>query len=80
MPLETEFTDTEIDAVIERNLNVGSICRSVPDQARRIGVSKSFLFDEIRIGAIASFKIGRRRLIADADVAQYLAAHREQVA
>lgn len=76
MPLETE----SIDAAIERDLAADAVCRSVREQARRIGVSKSFLFEEIRIGRLASIKIGRRRLIADTDITNYIAARRKRAA
>lgn len=49
---------------------------TVPEVADRLRSSQRFVADAIRRGDLAASKIGRRWVIADADVAAFLAAHR----
>lgn len=52
-----------------------AVARLVGAQARRIASSRSHLYGEIKAGRLASVKIGRRRLVTDADADAYLDAH-----
>jgi excisionase family DNA binding protein len=54
-----------------------AVAFSIPTMAARIGVSRSFLYEELKAGKLKSFKIGKRRLIHVEDEAAYLAAHRQ---
>lgn len=44
------------------------------------GLGRSFLYEEIKTGALPSFKAGGRRLIMRADLVAYLQHHREATA
>jgi excisionase family DNA binding protein len=55
---------------------VQKITLSVDEMAARTGLSRTFLFGEIKDGRLASMKIGRLRLIHVDDEAAYLKAHR----
>lgn len=52
------------------------LAHSVPDAARRIGISRSGLYILIARGDIAVAKVGNRTLILDEDLRTYLAQHR----
>jgi len=41
------------------------------------GLGRSFLYEEIRAGALPSFKAGGRRLILRADLVAFLERHRQ---
>jgi excisionase family DNA binding protein len=49
---------------------------SVPDAAKRLGVSQSFIWAEIAAGCLPSYKIGKRRLISRIDQQRYFEIHR----
>lgn len=52
------------------------LAHSVPDAARRIGISRSGLYILIGRGEIAVAKVGHRTLILDDDLRAYLTRHR----
>jgi len=54
--------------------------RSVEEQATRMGISRSYAYLLIKAGKLRSMRLGRRRLVSDADADALLAASREQVA
>jgi excisionase family DNA binding protein len=41
-----------------------------------VPIGRSFLYEEIRAGRLKTFKVGRRTLIADADLRGWLDAYR----
>jgi excisionase family DNA binding protein len=45
---------------------------TVSEMAARTGLSRTFLFSEIKDGRLRSLKIGKHRLIRTEDVAAYL--------
>jgi excisionase family DNA binding protein len=45
---------------------------SVPDAAHRIGVGRSMLYEEIAAGRLRSMKVGRRRLIPQGAISDYI--------
>jgi excisionase family DNA binding protein len=55
--------------------NDGRLADSVPDAAKRLGVSPSFIWAEIAAGRLPSCKIGKRRLITRVDQQRYLERH-----
>lgn len=52
------------------------LAHSVPDAARRIGISRSGLYILIARGEIPVAKVGNRTLVLDDDLRTYLAGHR----
>ena len=50
---------------------------SIDVMAERTGLSRSFLYMQLKAGKLASLKIGKRRLVRAEDEAAYLAAHRQ---
>ena len=52
------------------------LAHSVPDAARRIGISRSGLYVLIARGEIPIAKVGNRTLVLDDDLRAYLARHR----
>jgi excisionase family DNA binding protein len=52
------------------------LAHSVPDAARRIGISRSGLYILIERGEIPIAKVGNRTLVLDDDLRAYLARHR----
>lgn len=46
---------------------------SIPGSAETIGVTISTLYKEIGSGKLRTFKIGRRRLVSDEALKQYIA-------
>lgn len=56
---------------------VEKITLTVSEMAARTGLSRTFLFGEIKEGRLPSLKIGKHRLIHVADEAAYLTAHRQ---
>ncbi len=44
------------------------------------GLGRSFLYEEMKSGALTSFKAGGRRLIMRADLLAYLERHRQATA
>jgi excisionase family DNA binding protein len=55
----------------------GALAYSIPDAAKRIGISRSGLYLLIKLGELPTAKIGSRRLILDADLRAYLNRHRD---
>jgi excisionase family DNA binding protein len=53
------------------------IAFSIDEMAERVGLSRSFLYEELKAGKLATVKIGKRRLGRAEDEAAYLAAHRQ---
>lgn len=47
---------------------------SIPDAARRAGIGRSTIYNEIKAGRLASAKLGKRRLIPLAALREWLAA------
>lgn len=45
----------------------------IPDVCDRLGVGRSTVFELIKTGELASVKIGRRRLVAESAIAEYIA-------
>jgi excisionase family DNA binding protein len=62
------------EIVREELANAGVGCRavSVADAARRLGIGRSALYEAIARGEIASVKVGRRRVVPEAEVARIL--------
>lgn len=52
----------------------------VDEAARQLSVSRRFLEDRLYSGALPSVKVGRRRLIATADLVAYVDRLREEAA
>ena len=52
------------------------LAHSVPDAAKRIGISRSGLYNLIALGEIPVAKAGNRTLVLDDDLRTYLARHR----
>ena len=50
---------------------------SIDVMAERTGLSRSFLYMELKAVKLATVKIGKRRLVRAEDEAAYLAAHRQ---
>lgn len=50
---------------------------SMAEAARRLGVSRTFLYEEVGRGRLPTIKLAKRRLVAVADLGNYLCAHRE---
>ena len=50
---------------------------SVNEMAKRTGLSRSFLYLEMKAGALETLKVGRRRLVTAEAEAAYLARHRD---
>jgi excisionase family DNA binding protein len=50
---------------------------SIKEAARQTGLSRSFLYKEMKAGRLPILKIGKRRLVQSDDVAAYLRAHRQ---
>lgn len=42
--------------------------------AETVGLSRSFLYEEVSAGRLATHKVGRRRLVFGADLADWLEA------
>jgi excisionase family DNA binding protein len=57
---------------------VEKIAYTVREVAERTGLSRTFLFSEIKVGRLPSLKIGKNRLIHVNDETAYLAAHRQE--
>lgn len=53
-----------------------NIARSIQETVRQTGLSRSFLYQEIKAGKLQTLKIGKRRLVRADDVETYLDAHR----
>jgi excisionase family DNA binding protein len=53
-----------------------ALAYSIPDAAARIGISRSNLYEQIRVGEIPTIKIGARTLIGDDDLRAFLERHR----
>jgi excisionase family DNA binding protein len=51
---------------------------SIDTMAARTGLSRSFLYEELKLGKLQSFKVGKRRLVAAEDETAYLAAYRQR--
>jgi excisionase family DNA binding protein len=49
----------------------------VPDAARRAGVSRSFLYEEMTAGRLRFLKAGKRRLILADDLRAWLSSLRD---
>lgn len=47
---------------------------NIPDATQYTGLSRSFLYEALRIGALKGRKAGRRTLISFADLDAYLAS------
>jgi excisionase family DNA binding protein len=58
------------------DLELSALAYSIPDAAARIGISRSNLYEQIRVGEIPTIKIGARTLIGDDDLRAFLARHR----
>lgn len=52
------------------------LAHSIRRACRISGLGKSFLYEILARGELPSIKIGKRRLIADADLRAFLVAHR----
>ncbi len=52
------------------NANVGAV--SVAESAKRLGVSHSTAKTLCRVGDLRSFRVGRRRLVSLAAIAEYI--------
>jgi len=53
---------------------------TIDEMAARTGLSRAFLYLEIKAGRLKTLKIGRRRLVRVEDEAAYLAAHAQPAA
>jgi excisionase family DNA binding protein len=68
-------------APLEKNMDKSSIAEqralSIKQAIGAVPLSRSFLYKEIASGRLRSFTIGKRRLIAVADLDAWLAARRD---
>ncbi|MEL7030176.1 MAG: excisionase family DNA-binding protein [Pseudomonadota bacterium] len=53
---------------------------SPTEASRRLGVSRTKIFEEIRCGRLRSFKCGARRLIPVEGIKQWISAREEETA
>jgi excisionase family DNA binding protein len=51
---------------------------SMKEVGHRLGVSPSFLYDEINRGKLSTIKLAKRRLVHVDDLAAYIAANRHE--
>ncbi len=51
------------------------IALNLPDAEHVSGLSRSFLYREIKLGALKAIKVGGRRLILMSDLEAYLRSH-----
>jgi excisionase family DNA binding protein len=56
--------------------DTSALAYSIPNAAARIGISRSNLYEQIRVGEIPTIKIGARTLIGDDDLRAFLERHR----
>lgn len=56
------------------------LAHTIPDACRRIGLSRSTLYELLKAGEIRSFKVGARTLIPDSDLAEFVAKRLEAAA
>jgi excisionase family DNA binding protein len=61
---------------LQLSTDTSALAYSIPDAAKRIGISRSGLYVLIQRGELPTAKIGNRRLIIDDDLRAYLARHR----
>ena len=54
------------------DLAAGRLAYSVEEAARLTGLSRDLLYDQMRLGNLASIKVGRRRLITRQHLNQFL--------
>lgn len=59
---------TQAEAQMEAVQGVTRVALSVPEAAFAAGVSRSFIYEAIAGGALASVKLGKRRVIRPADL------------
>lgn len=52
----------------------GPLARSVQEAAYEVGISRSMLYREISAGRLRSRKVGRRTIVLDADLTEWLEA------
>jgi excisionase family DNA binding protein len=60
------------------HLDGGLLLLSVPDAAKRLGISRRTLDRHIARGELAIVRVGSRVLVAEADILAFVAARREQ--
>ena len=48
---------------------------SIDEAASRTGLSRSFLYEQIKAGALSTIKVGKRRLVHVQAVDDFLSAH-----
>jgi excisionase family DNA binding protein len=54
---------------------VEKITLSVGEMAERTGISRTYLFSDIKIGKLRNLKVGKLRLIRAEDIPAYLAQY-----
>ena len=62
------YTRTELSAS-----NIEPLTLSIADAAKRAGISRSLIYQEIKAGRLASAKLGKRRLIPLTALQEWLA-------
>jgi excisionase family DNA binding protein len=74
MTIEAALVDLIRSVVRDELAGAGIGCRalSIEEAARRLGIGRSALYAAIARGEVASVRIGRRRLIPEAEVARLL--------
>lgn len=55
---------------------LSALAYSIPNAAARIGISRSNLYELIRVGEIPIIKVGGRSLVGDQDLRAFLERHR----
>ena len=57
-----------------QTIDTGPLAYSVPDAARKLGISPRAIYNRIGSGEIKSFKVGPRRLISDEALRKFISA------
>lgn len=50
------------------------IFNSVPVTCQRLGIGRTFLYEEVAAGHIKTVKVGKRRLVPESELQRYAAA------
>lgn len=58
----------------DTNPQAAPIFNPIPVAAKRLGVGRSFIYEEVRAGRLRLVKLGRRSAIAESELQRYAAA------
>lgn len=59
--------------------SLAPLAHQVPDVCRRLGLARTTIYELIKTGELRSFTVGTRRLVSEAALLEFIAAH-EKVA